>query len=71
MPVLMLHIPQQLLVQGVRIVNGILLLSPSCVTIKGHSIEELVEVAQVDFEQGLRARLGYVDPFSIFAALLY
>ena len=53
----------QLLVKNVRVLRGILLLEPACVTIKGGQVADLVEQSDAIFESGLRARLGepYVD----------
>ncbi|KAL8278883.1 hypothetical protein RQP46_008754 [Phenoliferia psychrophenolica] len=48
----------KLLLHSVRVVKGMLLLSPESVTIKGENIEEMEESAELKLELRLRARLG-------------
>lgn len=50
----------QLLIKDVKMVRGIMLLSPASVVVKGHAVEELEEHAETTVEASLRARLGYV-----------
>ena len=47
-----------MLVKTVRVLRGILLLEPACVTIKGGQVADLVEQSDAIFESDLRARLG-------------
>ncbi|KAM0791905.1 hypothetical protein ACM66B_004159 [Microbotryomycetes sp. NB124-2] len=47
----------KLLLHNVKVVRGILMLTPDTVTIKGNLVEELEAVAEQDFENTLRERL--------------
>ncbi|KAK4046735.1 DnaJ sub C member 8 [Microbotryomycetes sp. JL201] len=48
----------KLLIHNVKVVRGILMLTPDSVEIKGGLIQELHDEAQEDFEDTLRSRLG-------------
>lgn len=51
----------QLLIHSVRVVRGILLLTPACVIVKGHAVQEFEEEAEATLEAALRARLACVS----------